>query len=247
MPKPSDSIPVRDSLFAQKAKHSTNADARKASYLTPSILSKLREIYAMDYEMLDSINASPDPGNGAGWAPSDALIVRRRPARRPAHVRRVVWLRVAGADRTGGAAGRAAAADAGDVVNDARPPLRKDGPDAPRPTRRALRDHQIVTLLLVKDLAGRRRRRRSGFASRGQQARRLLRRGRRRRGRRRRRRRLADGEGRDVDGRDGRLADERRGDGVLAVAVVLCGIKFQTSHAVDAMMAWRLISTQART
>ena len=24
----------------------------------------------MDYEMLDSINASPDPGNGAGWAPS---------------------------------------------------------------------------------------------------------------------------------------------------------------------------------
>ena len=24
----------------------------------------------MDYEMLDSINASPDPGNGANWAPS---------------------------------------------------------------------------------------------------------------------------------------------------------------------------------
>ena len=24
----------------------------------------------MDYEMLDSIHASPDPGNGAGWAPS---------------------------------------------------------------------------------------------------------------------------------------------------------------------------------
>ena len=46
MPKPSDVVPVRDSLFAQKAKHSTNADARKASYLTPSILSKLREIYA---------------------------------------------------------------------------------------------------------------------------------------------------------------------------------------------------------
>ena len=70
MPKPSDSIPVRDSLFAQKAKHSTNADARKASYLTPSILSKLREIYAMDYEMLAAVDASPDPGNGAGWAPS---------------------------------------------------------------------------------------------------------------------------------------------------------------------------------
>ena len=70
MPKPSDSIPVRDSLFAQKAKHSTNANARKASYLTPSILSKLREIYAMDYEMLSSIDASPDPGNGANWAPS---------------------------------------------------------------------------------------------------------------------------------------------------------------------------------
>jgi hypothetical protein len=70
MPKPSDSIPVRDSLFAQKAKHSTNADARKASYLTPPILRKLRQIYSMDYEMLDSIHASPDPGNGAGWAPS---------------------------------------------------------------------------------------------------------------------------------------------------------------------------------
>ena len=24
----------------------------------------------MDYEMLDSIHASPDPGNGANWAPS---------------------------------------------------------------------------------------------------------------------------------------------------------------------------------
>ena len=24
----------------------------------------------MDYEMLDSISASPDPGSGAGWAPS---------------------------------------------------------------------------------------------------------------------------------------------------------------------------------
>ena len=69
MPKPSDSIPVRDSLFAQKAKHSTNADARKASYLTPSILSKLREIYVMDYEMLDQIGAlGPEPTTGAAWS-----------------------------------------------------------------------------------------------------------------------------------------------------------------------------------
>ena len=55
---------IRILLFAQKAKHSTNADARKASYLTPSILSKLREIYAMDYEMLAAVDASMDPGNG---------------------------------------------------------------------------------------------------------------------------------------------------------------------------------------
>ena len=69
MPKPSDSIPVRDSLFAQKAKHSTNADARKASYLTPSILSKLREIYAMDYEMLSQIGAlGAEPTTGAAWS-----------------------------------------------------------------------------------------------------------------------------------------------------------------------------------
>ena len=32
-----------------------------------------------------------------------------------------------------------------------------------------------------------------------------------------------------------------------ARSLAVCGIKFQTPHAVDAIMAWRLISTQART
>ena len=37
---------------------------------------------------------------------------------------------------------------------------------------------------------------------------------------------IANGEGGDVDGRDGRLADQRRGDGVLAVAVVVGDVVF---------------------
>ena len=118
MPKPSDSIPVRDSLFAQKAKHSTNADARKASYLTPSILSKLREIYAMDYEMLSHINASPDPGNGANWAPSKRKLCDgvRRDDRR-----------MFGEYCGFGSRARIAREEQRVVLRPPTPPLRKDG------------------------------------------------------------------------------------------------------------------------
>lgn len=71
LPKPGDRVPVRDGLFAQKAKHSTHAEQRKAEYLTPPILAKLRAMYAMDYELLDAIGAAShgDPVAGGGWAP----------------------------------------------------------------------------------------------------------------------------------------------------------------------------------
>ena len=66
MPKPGDYTGPGFTICS-KAKR-TNADLGKP-YLTPSPYLP-REIYAMYYEMLDSINASPDPGNGrlgAGW------------------------------------------------------------------------------------------------------------------------------------------------------------------------------------
>ena len=67
-PDPNAPAPLRDELFARSAKHHTNSGNRKAGYLTPEILAKIRAAYAMDYEIFDALDAHPDAPPTAGHA-----------------------------------------------------------------------------------------------------------------------------------------------------------------------------------
>ena len=58
------------SMFQKNtAWHADGAGSKTEQYYTPELLNRVKKAYAMDYEMLESINAlGSEPTTGAAWA-----------------------------------------------------------------------------------------------------------------------------------------------------------------------------------